>query len=56
MSHPYEQYKNTELWQAIESAIKDLIDNKDIELTTNVEYVVGYVCKKVSTIKTSDSG
>ena len=45
MSHPYEKYENTELWKTLDNAINSLVDNKDIELTTNIEYVIGYLCK-----------
>jgi hypothetical protein len=45
MSHPYEEYENTELWKTLENAVNTLVDNKDLELTTNIEYVVGYLCK-----------
>ncbi len=47
MSSPYEEYRNTEAWQRIEQAIQDLADNKDIKLTSPIEYVVGYITKQV---------
>lgn len=48
MEHPYKEYETSELWQPIRSSVEDLIENNDIELFTPIEYVVGYLCKKLS--------
>lgn len=48
MSHPYSEYEGTESWKRIEKAIRELQNNDDIELTTPIEYVVGYLCKSTS--------
>ena len=48
MTHPYQHFENTELWMKIENALNDLIKNKDIVITTPKEYVIGYVCVKIS--------
>lgn len=48
LKHPYKKYEQTLLWELIEKSIKDLIENKDIELTTNKQYVVGYICKIIN--------
>lgn len=45
---PYEEHKNTELWQRIDKIVADLEKNGDVKLTTAREYVVGYFCKKLS--------
>lgn len=45
--HPYKQYEQTELWELINQAIEDLIENQDLELTTRKEYVIGYICKSI---------
>jgi hypothetical protein len=47
--HPYKEYENTKLWSVISRAICDLVDNTDIQETTQHEYIVGYIVKKVST-------
>ena len=47
--HPYTEYKKTELWRCLEEAILELEKNKDIELMTAREYVVGYLCRKALT-------
>jgi hypothetical protein len=54
MSHPYEEYENTELWKKIEDAVNTLIDNNDLELTTNIEYVIGYLCKCLTSPEESE--
>jgi|LakMenEpi03Aug12_release.lakeMendotaPanAssembly.Ray.scaffolds.fasta_scaffold1645887_2 hypothetical protein len=45
MNHPYETYENTTLWETIKVAIDQLEKNNDIELTTNENYVIGFLCK-----------
>lgn len=54
MEHPYKEYEATELWQPIRSSVEDLIENNDIELFTPIEYVVGYMCKKLSSAHISE--
>lgn len=48
MKHPYQKYETSELWAVVKSSIEDLVENNDIELSTPIEYVVGYICKKIS--------
>lgn len=48
MSHPYEQFEGTPLWEAINKGIDDLVENNDIEETTRREYIVGYLCKLIN--------
>jgi uncharacterized protein YjbI with pentapeptide repeats len=47
MAHPYSELERTRLWTAVESAIKDLISNKDLVETTARPYIVGYLCQKL---------
>ncbi|UPM52839.1 hypothetical protein [Gottfriedia acidiceleris] len=47
MSHPYEKFENTPLWNVINKGINDLVENNDIEETTKREYIVGYLCKVI---------
>jgi len=54
VSHPYAKYDGTESWKRIELAIRELQNNKDIELATPIQYVVGYLCKSIS--ETGDDG
>jgi len=48
MSTAYDKYKNSKEWAIVEKAITDLVVNKDLNLTTNAEYVVGYITKQIS--------
>ena len=47
MSHFYKQLENTPLWAVINKGIEDLVENNDIEETTNREYIVGYLCNLI---------
>lgn len=47
MKHPYEEYKASRLWEFVKSSI-DLVEDYDIELFTPIEYIVGHICKNIS--------
>lgn len=47
IEHPYKEYERTQLWRVIDQSIQELIKNKDIDLTTRKEYVIGYLCEKI---------
>lgn len=48
MKHPYEEYETSKLWGLVKSSIEELVENNDVELFTPIEYVVGYICKNIS--------
>lgn len=48
MKHPYEEYKASRLWEFVKSSIEDLVEDNDIELFTPIEYIVGHICKNIS--------
>ena len=48
MKHPYKEYETSKLWIFVKSSIEDLVENNDIELFIPIEYVVGYICKNIS--------
>ena len=48
MNHPYKEFEGTEQWKIVEQAIKELIENGDLELLTPIEYVVGAICKELT--------
>lgn len=48
MKHPYKEYESSELWKIVKSSIEELVENNDIELQTPIEYVVGYICRNIS--------
>jgi hypothetical protein len=47
MNHLYEQYENTDLWNALKDALTQLKDNADIEVATDEKYVIGFLCKSL---------
>ena len=48
IKHPYKEYEQTYLWELIDNAVNDLEKNQDIVLTTQKEYIIGYICKSIS--------
>jgi hypothetical protein len=51
MKHPYAEYEQTPLWRAIDAAISELERNRDVELTTAREYVIGYLCQQLAALQ-----
>jgi hypothetical protein len=48
MKHPNSEYEQTQLWKTIDTAISTLEQNRDLELTTAREYVIGYLCQQLA--------
>ena len=44
-AHPYVRWEGTPLWRAVERAVADLVQNKDLVEDEYREYIVGYICK-----------
>ena len=44
---PYDNFKETEEWEIISSAISDLTKNNDIVLLTADDYIIGYLVKQL---------
>ena len=47
MKHPYIEFENTAIWKEVESELEELQKNRDIQLTTATQYVVGSICKRL---------
>lgn len=45
---PYDKYRGTPLWEKLDRIVADLEDNRDIEITTGREYIIGYLCRQLS--------
>jgi hypothetical protein len=45
MSHPYAEFEGTALWKAVETAISELEQNRDVKLVRAKPYVIGYLCQ-----------
>jgi len=43
MNNPYQRLEAIPLWRIISDALSDLVTNQDITITTNEDYVVGYL-------------
>jgi hypothetical protein len=48
MSHAYEQFEGTPLWESINKGLDDFAENNDTEETTSREYIVGYLYKLIN--------
>lgn len=48
---PYEEFRNTALWDKIDQILTELEENEDIAITTAREYVIGYMCQQMSKIE-----
>jgi len=51
MKSPYDGYKSLKEWKAIDKALKELIKNKDLSITTQPDYVIGLIIKKLKSVK-----
>ncbi len=47
--HPYVEYETTPLWLLVEKGINDLVANQDLIEQEDRNYIVGYLCKVIST-------
>ena len=43
----YEKFKSTIIWNVVNRAVDDLVENTDIEEKTDRAYIVGYLCKSL---------
>lgn len=48
MNHPYTEYEQTLVWESVNKAIDDLVQNGDLEEMTSREHIVGYICKIIN--------
>jgi hypothetical protein len=47
MKQPYKEFEKTPLWKVIDAAILDLQKNRDIDLATTREHIIGYICQQL---------
>jgi hypothetical protein len=43
MDNPYAEYEHTLHWHVIKWAIEQLVNNGDITIHTDINYVIGYI-------------
>ena len=48
MPHPYEAHVGLPIWEAIDTAVRELERNDDLEIRTRREYVIGSLCERLS--------
>ena len=49
--HPYQEFKGTPEYAALDKAITELVENQDIQESTARAYIVGYLCKALASLK-----
>lgn len=53
--HPYEKHESTLLWQVLEGAIADLVENDDLHERTTRSRIVGYLAECLTKAGIRDS-
>ncbi len=43
----FEQYRDTPLWAAVASVLRELQANGEVRVDTAPEYVIGYLCREL---------
>jgi hypothetical protein len=49
-NQPYQKYKGTEQWRALNKAIQNLVKNKDLVENTTRDRILGYLCKTLKAL------
>ena len=47
MTRPFDEYRDTPLWNAIEHTIAELVATRELQVDTAREYVIGYLCREL---------
>jgi hypothetical protein len=47
MTRPFDEYRDTPLWNAIENTIAELVATRELQVDTAREYVIGYLCREL---------
>src|SRR4051812_46478305 len=48
MPDSYTQFQATAAWQVVDSALRQLEENRDVSITTGRVYVIGHVCRRLA--------
>ena len=48
MSRPFDDYRDSALWAAVEGIVLELIATREIEVNTSPDYVIGYLCQELT--------
>ncbi len=44
---PYDEYRNSPLWSALQQTLGELIATRELAINTAPEYVIGYLCREL---------
>lgn len=55
-SRPFDEYRETPLWSAIEAMIDELVATRELSVNTATAYVVGYMCRELAAKRLIVSG
>lgn len=47
-ARPFERYRHTALWDAVEAAVTELQTTREIAIATAPDYVIGYLCERLA--------
>ena len=47
MARPFDEYRESALWTAVEETLLELIATREIAINTAPAYVVGYLCQQL---------
>lgn len=50
-SSPFEEYRDTPLWAALEATLAELASTDEIAVNTAPDYVIGYLCRELVAMK-----
>lgn len=48
LSSPFDEYRDTPLWRAVEETIAELVATREVRVDTAPEYVIGYLCRELA--------
>jgi len=50
-SAPFDEYRDTPLWSAVEATVKELVATRELSVNTAPAYVIGYLCQELAAKK-----
>ena len=48
MPRPFDEYRDTPLWAAIEATIAELVATRELSVNTATDYVTGFLCRELT--------
>ena len=51
MTRPFDEYRDSALWAAVEGMVLELIATREIAVNTSPDYVIGYLCAELTAKK-----